>query len=170
MSVEHLSDESIQTYLEDCSPEAKAEIELHLSQCSDCRGALDAYRAVFSGLTDDSDFELSTGFAAKVRAQVEAESTVEVVSPDRLSPVISMIVASAAVVVLVALHYFVGWGWLGSAVLAISSPGIRFFDAISSTVSLTLSFLNGGLILILMGGSILAFFGLLDRLLVRHRV
>ena len=55
MTVKHLSEDQIQTYLDGCDRDTKRSIEAHLADCPQCTALLNDYKRLYVALADDRD-------------------------------------------------------------------------------------------------------------------
>jgi anti-sigma factor RsiW len=55
------------------SPEAREELELHLSQCRHCTAILDGIHNVIVLVADGRTFSLPAGFSARLKARLARE-------------------------------------------------------------------------------------------------
>jgi anti-sigma factor RsiW len=66
MGNRHLTDDEIQEYLDTRSSELTDRVEKHAASCDRCGSMLQHYVNLYSGLDDDSDFDLSVDFTKNV--------------------------------------------------------------------------------------------------------
>jgi hypothetical protein len=66
MSIKHISDRDIQTYLDGIEMENRALIKEHLDSCSPCHNTFKAYQEVYLGISSAEVSELSPGFSDRV--------------------------------------------------------------------------------------------------------
>ena len=66
MDDRHLTDDEIQEYLDTRSSELADRVEKHTASCDRCGSMLQHYASLYSGLGDDSDFNLSIDFTKNV--------------------------------------------------------------------------------------------------------
>ena len=165
MSPGHLSEREIQEYLDrvdTCNFEA---IETHLAGCGKCRDMLAQYKAIYSGLKNDDWFSMSNNFAVKMTERIESEAMEE--KRSRVVYVVAGIIMS--ILSFSSIHYFLGWEWIAGISSKISSTDFKFMHSTSSFVLEQVRLLNGKLTIILAGVVIVLFYGLLDKLMLRHR-
>ncbi len=55
------------------SPEARAELELHLSQCRNCTAIVDGIHNVIVLVADGRTFTLPAGFSSRLKARLSRE-------------------------------------------------------------------------------------------------
>jgi len=165
MSSRHLSEKEIQEYLdreESCNFES---IESHLTGCEKCRILVAQYKALYSGLKDDDWFSLPDDFALQMAERIRAE-TVE----EKRSRVVYFVIGLVLSILSVfSIHYFLGWEWIGNIYTKIASADLNFWNSTSSFFMEQVRLLNGKLTIILAGVVIVSFYGLLDKLMIRHR-
>ena len=77
MSIEHISDEQIQEYLDAGCP-AEGEVSTHIASCGDCREEVGQYKALYRALNHDSKISLPDQFAGSTMAKIRAIDQPEV--------------------------------------------------------------------------------------------
>ncbi len=167
MSIEHLTDEEMQRYLDGNISVENDEIRGHLEICQTCQDALELYRQVYAGLTDDRDLLLPGDFARRVTRELEPHERA------RRLPEITGVAAAGAGLVLsaVVLYLLVGWQPILAFFSNLSLSRPPFLNTFVDAIGGQLAYLNGGLTIVLSGGIVLFFYGVVDRLLkakVRH--
>ncbi len=70
MDDRHLTDDEIQDYLDTRLPELAGRVEKHTASCDKCKSMLKDYASLYSGLSDDTGFELSDDFTNGVVASI----------------------------------------------------------------------------------------------------
>ncbi|HJX84106.1 MAG TPA: zf-HC2 domain-containing protein [Candidatus Angelobacter sp.] len=64
----------VSNYIDDSiSPEARAELELHLSQCRHCTAIVDGIHNVIVLVADGRTFTLPAGFSSRLKARLNRE-------------------------------------------------------------------------------------------------
>jgi hypothetical protein len=64
----------VSNYIDDTiSPEARAEMELHLSQCRHCTALIDGVHNVIVLVADGRTFALPVGFSARLKERLKQE-------------------------------------------------------------------------------------------------
>ena len=167
MPIEHLTDEDIQRYLDGTISAENDEIRRHLEICQTCQDALEMYQQVYTGLTDDRDLLLPGDFARRVTKELATQERVG------WSPGIAGIAAAGAGLALsvVVLYLLVGWQPILAFFSNLSLSGPAFLKTFAGAIADQLAYLNGGLTIIVSGGIVVFFYGVVDRLLkakVRH--
>jgi hypothetical protein len=71
MSIKHISDEDIQSYMDGIDMENRAFIEEHLNSCTLCHNTLKAYQEVYQGISNAEIKELSPEFSDRIMADLE---------------------------------------------------------------------------------------------------
>jgi len=75
MAVKHFSEEDIQNYLDgNLSAAERANFQNHLVDCKLCHSKLDAYKQLYTRMSQEPDFQLSPRFPSLVMARIKAES------------------------------------------------------------------------------------------------
>jgi len=74
--VNHLTDDQIQEYLDNIDVRENQAIEVHLSECHNCRERLENYRSLYDGLKLDPVPPLPAGFAREMAKAVAGQAEV----------------------------------------------------------------------------------------------
>ncbi|UCD65086.1 MAG: hypothetical protein JSW34_06550 [Candidatus Zixiibacteriota bacterium] len=166
MSIEHLSEEQIQQYLDDKTQPADSRITRHLESCRRCRYLLKEYQQLYGILGRESEELLSPTFTASTMEKVEALGR----PAEGLSRPFVLWVAAGVVACVAAIWYTVDvkalLDGLGSFLL-----GWNVLDSTAVSSLRTLSArLGDSLPLVIFAGLILLAVALADKLLLKQRV
>jgi hypothetical protein len=72
MNIGHLSDDQIQSYLDDRSNSTAPDVQEHLRSCAQCQRKTDHYRMLYSSLDQDPVPPLPANFASKIISRLAA--------------------------------------------------------------------------------------------------
>ncbi len=150
MSINHLSDDQIQEYLDGLSSEVT---HIHLEKCAACRENLKAYQNLYKHLQGDTPFELPSDFEDKVMSNIRGQS--ETANSGLLTFFLSLLGVAGA---FFTIFYYYGLNFLKAA----PENFILIVDRVAKE-------LNGGLTLIVAAALILILLGIVDRNIARVR-
>ena len=126
MSIDHLSDEQIQDYLD--GNRDYGSIEEHLAICQQCAADVAQYSQFFTGLKSADPDYLSDGFIDKVMAKVPKKLyRQKAVRPEWLQ------IAAALAMLLGGILYFVDFSVVSASMIPSWSSGL--FGSVSGTIS-----------------------------------
>ena len=160
----HLGDDQLQDYLDGNFTSAdRALVRAHIISCSSCRLRLQRYEALYHGLGEDSGYELSEGFAARV-------ADAATVPESSLSWPVAVAVWSLAAVALAALLWWpVGLSSLWSGWLRLVESQTEMFTYLRSGVGSLLVRLGHEGQVLGIGLAVLLTYVVIDRMLLLAR-
>ena len=160
MSLNHLSDEQIQAYIEQKNETSEA----HLRQCEECRNTYRHYVTLQKKLSRLPEPKLSVDFSSKIMADIKAESVV-----DRSS---WMLVGLTFLLSLISTGITVWlFGWQKSVSFAqeyipnISLQNITMYKMMSTFIETHASIIG----ILLFAAIIISFFSVLDKILAKTK-
>ena len=153
----HLTDEEIQAYLDGLTENLDASLISHLDTCRECRKAIDQYRLLYTCLSDDSSFGVTTGLTPSVMKRLGLKRS------QRRSLPVEIVLAAAGVMAsaCVALTWFDP----GSVARTIAAAFRSFAGPIAALIEATgdyLIALNHGITTLAVGLTVLLLMAALD--------
>ena len=160
----HLNDNLIQEYLDGNLASADMTlVRAHAMACIDCRQRLQHYQTLYQGLNEDSGYELSGEFAARVTEAAVATGT------SRSWPAAVAIGSVAALVLAVLVWWLVDLASLWSACLRLIQSQAEMFTYLKSGAQDLLARLGHEGELIGIGLTVLFTYVVIDRMLLLAR-
>lgn len=158
----HLTDEEIQVYLDGMMENLDASLISHINTCGVCRKAIGQYSLLYTCLSDDSSFGVTTGLAPAVMKQLGLKR-----SPRRSLP-FEIILAAAGVVATMCVA--LAWLDLGPLARTIATALRSFAGLIAPVIEATgdyLAALNHGIVTLAVGLTVLLLMAALDAFISR---
>ncbi len=160
----HLSDYSIQQYLESPEMSGKNEFENHLLVCFECQEKLEQYQELYQHLSVESEPGPDETFNTNVLSALE-----RIESKKAFNRFVQFAGSILGVMLMAfSLSYFGLVNWQG-LLSALQSASGKILSPLSQTTRLLVEKLNGNLELLAFAGLALLLFQLLDHSLVRHK-
>lgn len=101
MSVKHLSDDDIQSYLD--NDKSDIEIKYHIEICEGCKNSVAAYELLYSSLSADHEVDLSESFMMNTMQVIKDDPAF-----DESSASVYMFSIGGAIIGLLSIGYFFG--------------------------------------------------------------
>jgi anti-sigma factor RsiW len=115
MSVEHISDDKIQDYLDNRDSKRDISLIRHIRQCDECRAKLHHYRLLYHGLNRAEEVSLPQEFASRTMRAIRALPT-----PVEKRNWGGFLAGAATVAAMIAAtFYFLGTAWIYSSAEAV---------------------------------------------------
>ncbi|HKK20530.1 MAG TPA: hypothetical protein VJ983_03580 [candidate division Zixibacteria bacterium] len=108
MSVEHISDDQIQDYLDGRDSQRDIALIHHIRQCDECRAKLHHYKMLYRGLEQSTEIELSEKFTANTMKAIRVLP--EPVARRSWGTLLAGV--GALVAMIAATFYFMGTTWI----------------------------------------------------------
>ena len=158
MSMKHLSDDDIQSYLD--NSKSDVETKYHIETCEECNNSFAAYELLYGSLSSDYDIELSENFVSNTMQIIRDDAAL-----NESSASVYLFSISGAIIGLLSIGYFFGFQtifqYLGLTTITQSVLSVDIFQnftamiAKNSTLWNTLGF----------AAVILLFFSLIEKIL-----
>lgn len=164
MQHHHLTDDEVQSYLDNPSSTEKFQIESHIENCTRCERLLLHYKNIFESLEIDPNFRLPKSFAKTVASKVFDQGTPLFTPRTEL-----LMIITGVLMVLGAMIFFVDLKPIAQSLQKMTLQKIDIIGPIVEPLKNLLAGLNGSVALLPFAGLALAFVAIIDRLIQKHK-